>query len=138
MDAFGIGSAVIGAARVYFNSARRSGRTNALMTSIKDGDRVVCATERQARHLQQLLKDHGINASTIVTPPERPDMLFMHGTSTGRTIFDHVWLEQYYLRCLQETASLIDHWQAESSGHGHKHVQTKLAAQEIAKWSAHL
>jgi hypothetical protein len=137
MDAFGIGYAVIGAARVYFNSARRSGRTTALMSSIKDGDRVVCVTERQANHLRQLFKDYGVEATAIVVPPERPERLFQVTPSTGRTIFDHAWLEQYYLRCLQETASLIDHWQAESSGHGHKHVQTKLAAQEITKWSAH-
>ena len=41
MDHFGIGAAIYGAARVYFQSARRTGRTTALLDGLKDGDRLV-------------------------------------------------------------------------------------------------
>ena len=40
-DAFGIGQAVQGAARVYFQTARASGRTVAMVESLKEGDRVI-------------------------------------------------------------------------------------------------
>ena len=41
MDHFGIGAALLGAANIYFNSARQTGRTTSLIESVKDGDRII-------------------------------------------------------------------------------------------------
>tara|TARA_R110002124_G_scaffold190189_1_gene357461 strand:+ start:493 stop:909 length:417 start_codon:yes stop_codon:yes gene_type:complete len=134
MDAFGIGNAIIGAARVYFQSARRTGRTSALLESLQPGDRVVCLTTQQAQHLRQRIKEQDIDATVIVVPTEKPERIFEQSTSIGRTIFDHVWVEQYYLNQLQRAACDIDSLQRQSSGYGQPHLETKLAAVELVKW----
>lgn len=48
MDHFGIGTALLGCAEVYFRCARRTGRTTSLVESLVSGDRVVCRTENEA------------------------------------------------------------------------------------------
>ena len=134
MDAFGIGNAIIGAARVYFQSARRTGRTTALLESLQPGDRVVCLSTQQAQHLRQRIKDQNIDATVIVVPTEIPERVFEQRTSIGRTIFDHAWVEQYYLNQLEHAVSDIDSIQRQSSGYGQPHLETKLSAAELVKW----
>jgi hypothetical protein len=134
MDHFGIGQAMMGMARCYFQASRRTGRTTSLLESLKDGDRVCCASSKEADRLTRLLRERNVEAQAITVDPNTPHRIFERGTPKGRTIFDESWIEQYYLRALEAAAKDIDHFQRGSSGDGSAHIETRAAARELSKW----
>lgn len=134
MDHFGIGQAMRGMALSYTQAARRTGRTTSLVESLKDGDRVCCFTTREADRLRQLCRERNLKVDCIVVPIANPGRVFERGTSEGRTIFDHTWLENYYMLALERCQSEIDHLQREASGYGTAHGETKRQAIELSKW----
>ncbi|MGC0225132.1 hypothetical protein [Pseudooceanicola nitratireducens] len=136
MDHFGIGSGVAGSANVYFQSARRTGRTASLVDSLKVGDRVVFLSEREGRRVQSLCKERGVEIEVIVSDPKDPSRLYGRGSPSGseRTIFDHGWVEQFYLDAIERARRDIDHLQQELSGRGEAHRATQRQAEEFAKW----
>ena len=136
MDHFGIGSAVAGAAKIYFQSARGTGRTNLLVDSLKDGDRVVFITEREARQFEKLCRERGVSIKVIVCPPDAPDRLLMHGTSSGdaRTVFDHSWVEAYFNSAIEQAIKDVDSFETSLSGTGKPHRNTRRQFKEFAKW----
>ena len=134
MDAYGIGAALQGAARIYFQSARRTGRTTALLESLKDGDRVIFSDSREADRVGRLARELGVKIQCLVIDPKDPRRLFERGTSEGRTIFDHSWVEAWYMQALQGASMELDHLQRESSGWGVAHAETRLAAREVDRW----
>lgn len=133
MDHFGIGQAMRGIARVFFQSARQSGRTTSLIESVKDGDRIVCATSKEVPRLQQLCRERGLSVECIVIDPRTPERIFQRGTPTGRSIFEHTWVEQYYMASLERAEKDIDQLQKQASGFGAAHLETRRAAQELAQ-----
>lgn len=135
MDPFGIGAAVMGAARVYFTSARRTGRTTALIESVTSGDRIVFTDRREADRVRRLCLDRGLNVDCITLEPSHPDPVSaLRKHRHGRTIFDHSWIEQYYEAHLKHGQEYIDYLQRELSEHYAPAVETKLQAEEIDKW----
>ena len=102
MDAFGIGQAMKGTARVYFQASRNTGRTASMVESAKDGDRLVFADPKEADRVGRMLKERELDVECIVIAPKEARRIFERGTSQGRTIFDHQWVEQYYLLNLDE------------------------------------
>lgn len=134
MDHFGIGHAMQSMVRVYCQSARRSGRTTSLLESVKSGDRVVFINEAQASEFRRLCKERQVDVSCIVAPVNEPDRLFQRPPSEGRTLFDHVWIEEYYMTALERCAAEIDHLQRETSGFGAAHEETRRMALERSKW----
>ncbi|MGN8004139.1 hypothetical protein ACTJKQ_13205 [Acidovorax sp. 22279] len=134
MDHFGIGAAIYGAARVYFQSARRTGRTTALLDGLKDGDRVCCATGDEARHLERQCRERGLQVQVFTLPPNQAFQVFDRGTPQGRTIFDHGWVELYYLAALENARAELDHLQRQASGFGAAHFETRAKARELANW----
>ncbi|WP_333830988.1 hypothetical protein [Pararhodobacter sp.] len=136
MDHFGIGSGVAGAARVYFHSSCRTGRTTSLVDSLKTDDRVVFLSEREGRRVQALCKERGVSIEVIVSAPQSPDRLFVRGSPTGdaRTVFDHGWVEQFYLDAIERARLDIDLMQTNLSGRGATHRETERRAKELAKW----
>lgn len=134
MDHFGIGAAMRGMHEVYVQSARQTGRSTYLLDNLKDDDRVVCLTTQEARRLEELARERGLKTQFVTCPIENVAKLFEHGTPQGRTIFDHTWVEAFYLRRLENTEREIDHLQKELSGWGEAHRQTQRAARELARW----
>lgn len=135
MDFFGIGAAVQGAARIYFRSACRSGRTTYLINSLKPGDRVIFKNHQEMNRVRNLCKERGVQEiSFVVTPPKDPSRIFNRGTPQGRVIFDHSWLEDYYNLQLENIDQDITHLEREASGWNEAHEETRLAAKEILKW----
>ncbi len=133
-DFYGIGYALLSGMNIYFQGARHSGRTLSLVSSLKEGDRVVFDNEREARRVEQLCKERGItNVSFIVIDPKRPERLFERGTSQGRTVFDHSWIERFFVdlheRAMRDLASL----EIQASGYGELHIETWRRAEEIRK-----
>ena len=134
MDHFGIGAAMQGMARMYFQSARRTGRTTSLVESVKDGDRIVFADSKEAERVRRLLMERGVKVECLVVQPKTPERVFERGTPEGRTIFDHTWVEQMYLQVLERTQQEIDQLERQSSGFGEAHCETKRRTEELAKW----
>lgn len=134
MDHFGIGAAIYGAARVYFQSARRTGRTTALLDGLKNGDRVVCATGAEAKHLERQCRERGVQVQVITLPTNLAYSIFDRSTPNGRTIFDHGWVERYYMGALENARAELDHLQREASGFGAAHIETRAMARELANW----
>lgn len=134
MDHFGIGQAMKGMARCFFQASRGTGRTTSLLESLKDGDRVCCVNSQEADRLKRMLRDRKVDAQVIAVDPKTPERVFERGTPKGRTIFDESWVEQYYMRALEAVAKEIDHFQREASGFGAAHIETREAVREASKW----
>ena len=134
MDHFGIGAALLGAAQIYFRSARGTGRTTSLIESVKDGDRIVVGTSREVRRIEGLLAERGLKVAVLVVNPDNPGRLSEVGTSEGRTIFDHTWVEEYYQQALLSARGYLDRLQRESSGFGTAHYETRRRYEEMARW----
>lgn len=136
MDHFGIGNGVSGAAHVYFHGARRTGRTLSLVESVKDGDRLVFLNAREGHRVKSLCKDRGVDIEVVVCKPSYPEILLSLGTpqNHGRTIFDHGWVEKFYLDAINRANSELERLQCELSGRGEEHIITKRKCEEIAKW----
>jgi len=135
MDHFGIGAAFQAMARIYHHSGRRSGRTTSLVESVKDGDRIVFADPREAERVKRLCRDRGVTVACIVIDPRYSERLIGdHAPSDGRTIFDHSWVEQFYLVAIEQAAIDIDHLERETSGFGAAHRETRRRYEEVAKW----
>ena len=134
MDLFGIGAAMKSMSRVYFQSARGSGRTVSMVNSLKDGDRVVFTNGREAERVHSMIKERGIKANCIVISVKNPKSIFEHPTSIGRTIFDHSWVEHFYKDRIDTCAREINNLERESSRYGEAHRETKRQACEINKW----
>ncbi len=134
MDHFGIGQALRGAARIYFQASRQTGRTASLVESLRDGDRVVFMDAREAEHVKNMCLEHGVKIETMVVDPRDPQRIFERGTPQGRSLFDHSWVEQYYMNALERCEQDIDNLQRESSGFGEAHLETRRRAAEMARW----
>lgn len=136
MDHYGIGAAVEGAARIYLQSARQTGRTTSLIESLKTGDRAVFINTREAKRVKWLCKERGVEIETIVVDPKNPLKIYDIGSvpGEGRCIFDHSWVEQFYLNAINDAREAIDTFQRETSGYGMVHIETRLRAQEVLKW----
>jgi hypothetical protein len=135
MDHFGIGQAMQAAARIYFQSARRTGRTTSLLDSLKDGDRICCATSKEAARLERMCHERKLKVECIVIDPASPERLMERPTSEGRTIFDHSWVEQFYADTLERARNAIDNFQRETSGFGEAHRETRRKAEEMQRWN---
>lgn len=134
MDHFGIGAAIQGAAKIYMQSARCTGRTTSLVESVKEGDRICFADSKEAERVRRLCLERGVAIECVVIDPKQPERIFERGTPKGRTLFDHSWVQQYYLAAIERAGAEIDHFEQQASGYGEAHRETRRRAEELAKW----
>lgn len=134
MDHFGIGTAVQAAVSVVMQASRRSGRTTSLVESVKEGDRIVFADPREADRVRRLCLERGVTVECIVVEPDRPHEVLLKGTTQGRMIFDHTWVERFYALTVERAQVEIDKLEQAGSGYGAPHRETRRRAEEIAKW----
>jgi len=134
MDHFGIGAGLLGAANIYFQGARQTGRTTSLIESVKDGDRIVVRNRQEEYFLKRRMEGRGLKVDILAVDPATPEKLYRHPKSQGRTIFDHQWLEDYYNISLRSIAKSLGNMQKELSGFGTAHAETQRGYEEMAKW----
>lgn len=134
MDHFGIGAAIQASARIYIQSSRQTGRTTSLVESVKDGDRICFANGQDAERVRRRCLERGVTVECITIDPKQADRIFERGTSRGRTLFDHAWVERYYLAAIQRASAEIDFLEREASGYGQPHRETRRRAEEMSKW----
>lgn len=118
MNDYGIGAALRGVAEVYFRAARRTGRTTTLLENLQNGDRVVFATKKEASNFMRVAAGTVI-IHPLVVDPSRPGSLQSHFSrcSTGRTFFDHGWLEEFYRYALEDSGRYLVRMTEEDSYH---------------------
>lgn len=120
MDFFGIGTAIQACFNIYCAAARGTGRTKALIESVKDGDRVIFANDFSKRNFARRCADAGKNnIDMVVCHPDNVHTLYGLGKSTGRTYFDHEWIELMYCRSINQAQKEIDHLQERFSDKDH-------------------
>lgn len=123
-----------GAVNVLLINGRRSGKSTELLHSLKTGDRVIFTNSKEARRIQSLANELGVEIETQVVSPSQPYKLRYLGTPKGNLVFDHSWVEQFYMSAIESAQQDIDYFQRELSGYGMAHVETRMAAKERAKW----
>lgn len=116
MDFFGIGVAVQAMLRVYFQSARGTGRTTALLERVRSGDRIVFAGSREAERVRRICLARGLDVECRVVDPSDPYRVREQGRAQGHTFFDHTLVEQCYAHAVADLASLIDVLEQGASG----------------------
>jgi len=134
MDYFGIGSALKGSALIYFRSAIQSGRTTSLIESLKDGDRVICLNAESADFLRRRCKEKNIHVECVGIDHRDIERLSHLKRSHGRTVFDHDWLEKYYLYKLECAANAIDRFENELSHRKDEHEENTYRDIALYKW----
>lgn len=115
MDQYGIGAAVKAVTEVYFQSARRTGRTTALVKTLKPGDVVVCMDENHERHLGMILRERQVEGvKIIIADPRRSfDPLNFYPQTGHRLFFDHTFVEEKYRAAIEGVSSELRHWGTE-------------------------
>jgi hypothetical protein len=136
MDHFGIGAAVKGATEIYFQSARRTGRTSMLVESAKSGDTIVFADQLEANRVNRLCVERNKSVQCIVVPTNQPWRAkeIMRGRSTGRLIFDHSWVEMFYRESICDCVEVVDAMQRDLSAVDSRYEDTALDVFERYKW----
>jgi len=134
MDHFGIGAAMKCMAMTYIQGARRTGRTTSLLASLKDGDQVICVDTHQTKLLQRQCTELGLKVGCKSVSPERIWELSPMYEAKGRTLFDHAWVEQYYVRALERAKAEIDQLQSILSTKNPDEPVSRGGRIEVEKW----
>lgn len=114
MDLYGIGTAINGALRIYFHTARHTGRTRAMLNSVKDGDRIIFSNSIEAKRVQRMLKERGLEVTCMTLSPFDLQSVYAHKPQ-GRTIFDHTWVELFYEHAISNAQKLLDQMETQLS-----------------------
>lgn len=139
MDIFGIGSAVKAALGMYRSVSRGTGRTTAMIWSLKPGDRIIFTNGNEATRVKRLCYERDIEGvEFVVVSPKDPQEIFNRGTPQGKIIFDHTWVEEFYQDAIERAEKNINYFQKECSGYGEEHIKTKLAAKEYSRMMQYL
>ena len=107
IDQFGIGKVLEITAMTYTQTARRTGRTTQMIAGLKDGDRVVFNNKAEAERVRRLCLEQGLKINCLVVEAKSFDRLIEKGKCEGDTVFDHSWLEEYYLVQTREAQAML-------------------------------
>ena len=134
MDHFGIGAEMESMVRVCCQSARRTGRTTAMVESLSSGDRIIFTNKQEADMVRRLARDVGKEIECVVASPSDITRLMDRRLGKGRTIFDHSWVEDYYMHVITKGRKEIDFFQHRLSGSTDPTPETRQREIEISKW----
>ena len=108
MDMFGIGNALQANAELLFQMCRRTGRTTIMLSSLKDGDRVIVLDQTEGVRLKRLLAEQRLNVEILVCPPDCWYTLAGRPKSIGRTVMSHEFVEAFYRSAMKQAACDLD------------------------------
>jgi len=108
MDFFGIGNAIKACAKIYFRSAIQTGRTTALIHSLKEGDRVYFRKHEEAKWFERRLKDFGVQGvDCLAWSKIDVGVNFRQGKAKGNAVLDHMLIEEMYLKAIDDCSRNI-------------------------------
>lgn len=125
MDFFGIGTALKTATNIYFQVARRTGRTTMLLDHLKNGDRVIFLDGKTSAHFEYLLRDKKLKVKCITMNPAHIDLGRLPPIK-GNTIFSHEWVEEYFKYKLDRCIADIDEIQKITSSHKAQPIESPM------------
>ena len=135
-DFFGIGNAVESVITVYFQISQRTGRTTQLVHALKTGDRVLAHSVEEARRIKSMAKERGVDIDCLYIDPKQRHALQELGTSSERTFFEHVWIEQFYMSRINEAKDELHMWTQRLSGFDERHLNTRRAVTTMQELSS--
>lgn len=104
-DDYAIGEQLINRANQYFISARNTGRTYRMIESAKDGDLVIFTNDREKERVRKIFLQQGKNIKCVVVDPKRPCEVYQITRGNRcNVLFDHTWVEQFYLSAIERAA----------------------------------
>jgi len=113
MDIYGIGPAIRGAANIYLNQARGTGRTSVLIDCVASGDTVIFARAEEANRVRRLCREKGKDIRIVVCRADARGAVYdLARLTQGRVYFDHGWIEQFYISALDDAAAFVSEAQA--------------------------
>lgn len=133
-DFFGIGASIKGSLNILFQSMRATGRTTNLVKSLKEGDRVICINQDDARYLKSRIRDFGIEGVEVITKNPRNLDFKGTGTAQGRTIFDHRFVEEFYKDAVEDAGKVLSGMEKHLSGYDERHIETRQKVELMVKW----
>lgn len=94
---------------VYGMTARRTGRTTAMLAAAQPGDLIIVATENEMRRLRKMIADahHGDKIQVVAMNPQRLNHLGSMRRNYRAIHFDHDWLERFYQDALSSASSAL-------------------------------
>jgi hypothetical protein len=104
------------------------------LNSLKDGDRVVCATRGDADHLLLKCRELDLQVEVVLLKPQSVHEVPQFPPSKGRTLFDHGWVEQYYMRAIEQARMDIDLFQQLGATSGTEERLPPYVDLQRSKW----
>jgi hypothetical protein len=112
IDPFGAFEAVQHGWRMFMHAKRATGRTTAMVQSLREGDLVVVTGSAHGNHLKRACKDAGFEIETYIAPSNhRCHQLLDHLAQkpNKRVMFDHTWVECFIADRLLDMQDEFDH-----------------------------
>lgn len=102
-----LGPALEMAAHIHIQTARRTGRTTAMLDAVKPGSRIIAPTQEAARFIEREVRERQLEDVKVHSIPASFDALGAHGHhyKPGAMVFDHTWFETFYLAGLKRMRS---------------------------------
>ena len=103
----------------FIKSCRQTGRTTSLIDSLKDGDIVIFYNTPEAKRIQNLsLVEKNVKIHAVVINPKLNDSEISYKLNeikienkNNRIVFDHSWIEKYYLVTIEQAIANLDYVQ---------------------------
>jgi hypothetical protein len=118
-DFYRLGSGILTTVKAYLKTLRQTGRTTQFIKSLRDGDIIVVSNETQKRIIRELALDSGINKidfiiynvnnTDIFADPLEELRSSLRGRNDRRIVFDHTWIEQYYIHSIHKMQKRLVH-----------------------------
>lgn len=108
----GITSNLLTALAIYDQTARGTGRTERLLSQLRERDVVICGTVREADRLRRELRDRRIqNVRTTYAPPTNDGVMTVVNNyrRSSRFLFDHTFLHAYAEGFVRDLPGIFNH-----------------------------
>lgn len=133
-DFFGTSTLIKGAVNVALLSARGSGRTQSLIDNLKNGDCVVTLKHIEGKRISRLCAERGIKVKYITVKPSESGRVFEHARNGSRIMFDHSWIEEFYLNAIKNAQETITFLEKECNRSDENYVETEIKRNIGMKW----
>lgn len=108
----GITAGLLTALEIHDRTGRGTGRTERLLSQLRERDVLICGTVREADRLRRVLRDRGIqNVRTTYAPPTGDGVLTVvkNYHRSSRFLFDHTFYQAYAEGFIHSLPGIFEH-----------------------------
>lgn len=99
---YGVSAACLTGLHIYESAARRSGRTEMMLASLKDGDTVICGSPQEANRIDRLCRDRKLKVRVTAHPETARGC-------AGRIIPDHTFVQRLFEDAIKDAVRHLEH-----------------------------